>query len=219
MKLSRFYFPSSLRTGQNSKQNAGRSNSGRISVRHRGGGHKRLHRHIHYHVSATAGRVVGFFYDPRRSARLAHLFHTNTDSASTTSSFRLATKGMSLFQQMSSTPTAPTETIHPGDVAFLSRFEPGDFVHSVATSAQTKPTIARSAGSFCQVRSVGSGTSSTTSAPAVLRLPSGSHRLVASHSFVASGRVAAIEDFHTPLAKRGSNMKRPNGLGKAGRSR
>lgn len=217
MKLSRFYSPFSLRTGRNSKQNAGRSNHGRISVRHRGGGHKQLHRRIDWFPSSP-GHVVGFFYDPRRSARLAQVFQKNQDNDTSSYSLRLAAKGRSLFQNVNG--VFSTETLRPGSVASLSRFEPGDFVHAVSDVFSTKATFARSAGSFCQVRSVGSDSSSTgSSAAAVLRLPSGSHRLVSLRASATSGRVAAFEDFQSPSPKRGSNRKRPNGLGKAGRSR
>ena len=213
MKLSRYYFPLSSRTGRNSKQNAGRSAQGHISVRHRGGGHKRLHRHVDWRPFSFSGHVVGFFYDPRRSARLVQVFQEGGNEELSSYSFRLAAKGRSLFQSVRS--ASSSETPRPGDTAPLSRFEPGDFVHAVSDSS-AKATFARAAGSFCQVRSV---TSDSPNASAVLRLPSGSHRLVPSHALAARGRVAASEDFHAPLPKRGSNRKAPNGLGKAGRSR
>jgi large subunit ribosomal protein L2 len=216
MKLSRFSSPFALRTGRNSKQNAGRGNSGRISVRHRGGGHKRLHRSVTWSASFS-GRVVGFFYDSRRSARVAQILSSAPSTASSSYAFRLAAKGRTLFQDLTS---APSETLRPGDVALLSRFEPGDFVHAVVDSSSSKATLARAAGSFCQVRSVGSSFSSAgSSASAVLRLPSGSHRLVPFSASATTGRVAASEDFYASFQKRGSNRKKPNGLGKAGRSR
>ncbi len=162
---------------------------------------------------------MGFFYDPRRSARLVQVFREGSVANSSSYSFRLAAKGRTLFQNLSAN-SSSLETLQPGDTAPLSRFEPGDFVHAVSESAHSKPTLARAAGSFCQVRSLSSSTFSAGETPsAVLRLPSGSHRLVSLQAFGASGSVAAAEDFDASFPKRGSNRKRPNGLGKAGRSR
>jgi predicted O-linked N-acetylglucosamine transferase (SPINDLY family) len=75
MKLTRYRALPSLRTGHNGHSFAGRNNQGRITVRHRGGGHARSVRTLDWQRTKGVGRVIGFSYDPRRSARLATVLH------------------------------------------------------------------------------------------------------------------------------------------------
>ncbi len=140
LTLSRLPLPSSLRTGRASSASAGRNSEGRITVRHRGGGHKRAHRLLDWSRQTTPGLsfVVGFVYDPRRTARLAQILHRPSSSSETPSySLFPASQGRQPLQRVkvhspssgltskypapsaqSSTSTASTP-LQPGDQAPL----------------------------------------------------------------------------------------------------
>jgi large subunit ribosomal protein L2 len=174
MKLSRFRSLPTLRTGRVASASAGRNHAGRITVRHRGGGHKRSHRTLDWGRKAGSGFLVGFAYDPRRSARLATLVHPTTTSinglqtANSSYSYILAAAGRQLFQQIEAHTSSKSEFTFstlpaPGTFAPLSAFEPGDFLHAVEAFPGQGSTFARAAGTFCQVRSV--APSSNSAAP------------------------------------------------------
>ncbi len=161
MKLTRFRPVSALRTGRSSKTHAGRNNKGRITVRHHGGGHKRSHRQVRWSSDDQSGQVLGFSYDPRRTARLASVL-TTSESGHSGRSFILAAKGRSVFSSVTAHNNSKTTSsennglrLRPGDSAPISSFEPGDFLHAVQAYEGQRPLFARAAGTFCQVRSIG----------------------------------------------------------------
>ncbi len=225
-----------LRTGNGSKAFAGRNSKGRITVRHHGGGHKQALRQIDWNRSTeneNAGLVVGFSYDPRRTARLATILKSSEKVQ--TYGYILAPNGRRLFQtirrydrkngpiedssNLRSQKVAPA--LNPGDSAPLSHFEAGDFLHAVQAFPNQQPIFARAAGTFCQVRTnvtehaAGSVQSTHSADYTTLRLPSGSHRRVASTAYATYGRVAVSDSFSSSEAFARA-QSRP---GKAGRSR
>lgn len=215
MKISRFRSIPSLRQGKN--QHAGRNNKGRITIRHRGRGHKQNVRHISWAPSSNTGVVVGFEYDPQRTTPLAKIYHPTRNEASSeekTFSYQIATSNSKLFQSLNYTDRHPNAY---GDQSKLINFEAGDFVHSVELYPGQGPSIARSAGSYCQVRSsfvadtkylekptstgsliTGSEKLSKTKGDdqfVKIRLPSGAQRLVSSNSNAVYG-IPAFSGFH-----------------------
>lgn len=174
MKFLKFRRLPSFRTGISNK--AGRNNTGRISVRHRGAGHKQLlrplinfsHKPSFSNLAGTRrsqepnnveGVFVGYEYDPQRTTPLAKIFH----QSKSTFSYSMATEGLKPLQKVSSFVTNPTKQ---GDVSQLGFFEVGDFVHSVEFFPGQGPKIGRSAGSFCQIRSKARNTQTDTAATA-----------------------------------------------------
>ena len=187
MKLTRYRSIPSFRKGIN--QQAGRNNIGKITVRHRGAGHKQSYRLVDWSRNSGVGVVVGFEYDPQRNAYLAKLYHKNNLTENQSYSYIVAPEGLKLFQEVYSYRSVATgnqtinKLLQPGDVAPLSFFEAGDFLHNVAAYPGQQPIFARSAGTFCQIRSinhenVGVNSSMNNSLWAKVRLPSGSQRLI-----------------------------------------
>jgi len=218
--LSRLSIPSFLRTGRKSKSFAGRNSHGRITVRHRGGGHKRSYRQLNWKLTGGSGVIVGFYYDPYRSARLAKILYVD-DSNNSKKSYSLVpvSKGRTLFQPIktynydfASTRSLESVVLRPGDRTILTNFEPGDIVNSVSFEKNGKPLFARSAGTSCQIRSI-------ENKSAILRRPSGQLRRFA---VTARASVGSIQTEEKSTLARGLGISKGHdnlGLRKAGRSR
>lgn len=184
----------------NKKNKAGRNNTGRITVRHQGGGVKQFYRNINWNREENSGIVSNFEYDPNRSAVLAKLYHPNALNNVQTS-YILAPKGIKILDKVT-TYDGLTKNIalSIGDRTMLSNFEPGDFIHAVENEEGKNPIFARAAGTFCQVLQHDS------KKYVKIRLPSGSQRLISNKAKATLG-VLANEEHNLRL------------IGKAGRSR
>jgi len=198
IKLTTFKANKSLLNSKAKK--AGRNNTGRITVRHQGGGEKQFYRIINWARNESKGVISNFEYDPNRSALLAKLYHSE-EKDSLQTSYILAPKGVKIFDEIT-TYTSLTKNIAlaPGDRTLLANFEVGDFIHAVETIPNQTPTFARSAGTFCQVLQ------HESKDYAKVRLPSGSQRLIPLQAKATLG-VVANEEHNLQI------------LGKAGRSR
>lgn len=190
-------------------QFAGRNEQGKITVRHRGGGHKQAYRAIDWNRSHNKGLIIAFEYDPQRNAPLAKLFHAN----SSTYSYILAPAGIKLFQEIYTykEKLSVAKLLHIGDSAPIFFFEAGDFIHAVESYSGQGPVFGRSAGTFCQVMSFEQNDLSYSPLKEVsyfakVRLPSGSLRLISFDSRATLGAVA-------------SPISSTKNLGKAGRTR
>ena len=218
MKLTRYRALPSLRTGKNGHSFAGRNHHGRITVRHRGGGHSQALRALDWQRQSGIGRVIGFTYDPRRTARLATVLHTpapNDVLSKPTHSYILAAAGRSLFQTVrnlngedAALGSQSGSPARPGDRITRGNCEPGDIVHALEPYPNHGPRFARAAGTFVQVMAVDAAASAGFKGGRVtVRLPSGAQRRVSAQAFATLGRVAL------------SPKLSPNLPGKAGRSR
>ena len=181
---------------------------GKITVRHRGGGHKQAFRSLDWRRSNEKALIVGFEYDPQRNAPLVKLYHKIEGSP--IYSYILAPTGIKLFQEIfaygkskDSKNFINKKLLQPGDAAPVSFYESGDFIHAVQAFPGQRAIFGRSAGSFCQVRS--QIQDNTISQYVKVRLPSGSQRLINIAAQATLGVVA-------------SNQRLKN-LTKAGRSR
>ncbi len=164
--------------------------------------------------------MVGFAYDPRRSARLAIVLNTATtvNSHQRAYSYVIAAAGRSLFQPVrthqgnkaDASASAFNEKLSPpspGDRVVVGNCEPGDFLHAVEPHSSHGPRIARAAGSSVQVRAVDSAASlGLKTGRVTVRLPSGAQRNIPAQSRASLGRVA-------------NSPKSSRLVGKAGRSR
>lgn len=174
-------------------QKAGRNNNGRITMRRRGGGHKKKYRIIDYRrdKDGIPGNVAAIEYDPNRSARIALIVYADGEKR-----YILAPKGLQVGQ-----------TIHNGDgVDFevgnntaLINMPAGTVVHNVELTPGKGGQMARSAGNSCQLLA-------KEDRYVVLRLPSGEMRRVLSNCRATIGTV-------------GNEEHQNINLGKAGRSR
>lgn len=175
------------------KERAGRNNQGRLTVRHRGGGHKRMYRRIDWKRDkmGVPGRVVALEYDPNRSARIALLQYTDGEKR-----YILAPQGLKVGQQVSSGPEAE---LSPGNALPLRDIPVGSQVHNVELKPGRGGQLVRGAGTAARLMAKEGDW-------AQVRLPSGEVRRVPVGCMATLGQLGNPE--HATLS-----------LGKAGRSR
>ena len=175
------------------KKKAGRNNQGRLTVRHRGGGHKRLYRIIDWKRDKVGvpARVVAIEYDPNRSARIALLHYQDGEKR-----YILAPQGLKVGQVVSSGPNAE---LLPGNALPLRDIPVGSQIHNIELKAGRGGQLVRSAGLAAQLMAKDGDW-------AQIRLPSGEVRMVHTTCMATIGQVGNAE--HATLS-----------LGKAGRSR
>jgi large subunit ribosomal protein L2 len=182
------------------KRSNGRNNQGKITVRHRGGGHKRLYRKIDfYRIShESAGYVKAILYDPNRSANIAKIFHPLKEIFF----YILAPEGLKIGDKIL---TSYIQTKDPlefkiGNAFPLYQIPIGSIIHNISLIPKGKGKLIRSAGTSAQLlQKLENGYSK-------IRLNSGELRLILSTCFATLGTVSNI------------NHKKIK-LGKAGRSR
>ena len=158
----------------------GRNNSGRITTRHQGGGHKRRYRVIDFkrRKDGVPAKVAAIEYDPNRSARIALLHYA--DGAK---SYILAPARLRVGATVESGPAAD---IRPGNALPLENIPTGTLVHNVELKPGKGGQMARSAGSGVQLVAKDDGYG-------VLRLPSGEMRRVPLRCRATIGEVSNDE--------------------------
>ncbi len=147
------------------KRTGGRNNTGQMTVRYIGGGHKRMYRLIDFlrnkdNVKAT---VLTIEYDPNRSARIALVQYEDGEKR-----YILAPNGLQVGQIVESGATAAPEV---GNCLPLSAIPVGTLVHAIELRPGQGAAMARSAGTFAQL-------AAREGNYAILRLPSGETRMV-----------------------------------------
>ncbi|MDR2026898.1 MAG: 50S ribosomal protein L2 [Prevotellaceae bacterium] len=147
------------------KKTGGRNNTGKMTMRHIGGGHKRRYRIIDFKrdkdgITATVKTIE---YDPNRSARIALVTYGDGEKR-----YIVAPNGLKVGQQIvSGTGIAP----EIGNTLFLSEIPLGTVVHNIELHPGQGAVMARSAGSYAQLLA-------REGRHAVLKLPSGETRMV-----------------------------------------
>ena len=124
---------------------AGRNNSGHITMRHHGGGHKQHYRIIDFrrNKDGIPARVERIEYDPNRSAHIALLLYADGERR-----YIIAPKGVSAGAELMSGPEAP---IKPGNAMPLRNVPIGSMVHCVELQPGKGAQLARSAGTSVQL--------------------------------------------------------------------
>ena len=175
------------------RKSGGRNSRGRVTVRFRGGGHKRMIRLVDFKRNRRdfPARVVAIEYDPNRSARLALLEYPDGERR-----YILAPLELTVGREVMAGPAAE---IALGNSLPLSAIPLGTMVHNVELSPGRGGQIVRSAGAAAQVLAK-EGTYAT------LRLPSGEIRYVSQDCYATGGQIGNVD--HETIS-----------LGKAGRSR
>lgn len=185
---------------KNSHPHAGRNNSGHITVRHRGGGHKKNGHKIGSQYQINKGIVVGFEYNTQRTVPVRKTYHTDQ-----TFSYQPRSAKIKAFDTLNeSTP------IKEGFVKTINSFQPGDFVHSIELYTGQGPVVGRAAGSFCQIRSnyrlkTNYKEIDTKKSYVKVRLPSGQDRLIPSLAKGIYGIPAKNNYDQKKLRKAGQN--------------
>ncbi|GBE21257.1 MAG TPA: 50S ribosomal protein L2 [Actinobacteria bacterium] len=171
----------------------GRNTHGRITSRHRGGGHKRRFRIIDFrrNKDGVPAKVAAIEYDPNRNARIALLHYVDGEKR-----YILAPVGVKVGEMLESGSGAE---INPGNALPLRNIPSGTVVHAIEMRPGGGAKIARSAGASVQLMS-------KEGDRALLRLPSGEMRMVSLDCRATVGQVGNTE---AELVK----------VGKAGRSR
>ncbi len=175
------------------RKSGGRNAHGRVTVRHRGGGHRRFIRIVDFKRDkiGVPARVAAIEYDPNRTARLALLFYA--DGAKR---YIIAPLGVKVGDTLVSGPDAE---IKAGNCLPISSIPVGTMVHNIEMKEGKGAQMVRSAGASAQVLA-------KEDDYAQIRLPSGEVRLVRQSCYATIGQVGNVDH---------SNIK----LGKAGRKR
>ncbi|MEK9677976.1 MAG: 50S ribosomal protein L2 [Rhodospirillaceae bacterium] len=193
----------SLTEGLRSK--GGRNNKGRITMRRRGGGHKRRYRVVdfkrqRYDVPATVERLE---YDPNRSAFIALITYEDGEK-----SYILAPQRL---QPGDTVISGERVDIKPGNALPMSNIPVGTIIHNVEMKVGGGGQIARSAGTYVQLIGKDQGY-------AQLRLTSGEIRMVRAECMATIGAVSNPDQANTKLGKAGRKRwlgKRPQVRGVA----
>ena len=181
-------------------RSSGRNNTGRITVRRRGGGHKRHYRIIDFKRNDKDGipaRVERIEYDPNRSAHIALVLYADGERR-----YIIAPKGVSAGTEIVSGIDAP---IKPGNTMPLRNIPLGTTVHCIEMRPGKGAQIARSAGAAVQLVA-------KEGAYVTLRLRSGEMRKVLADCRATIGEVGNSEHALRSLGKAGANRwrgKRP----------
>jgi large subunit ribosomal protein L2 len=169
----------------------GRSH-GRVTVRHRGGGHKRRYRRIDFRRDklGVPARVTSIEYDPNRSARIALVVHADGEKR-----YILAPLGLRVGDEVVAGPKAE---VRPGNALPIRAIPLGSLVHNVELYPGRGGQLVRSAGAAAQVLA-------KEGDYAHLRLPSGEVRLVRIDNFATVGQVGNVDHANIKLGKAGRN--------------
>jgi len=172
------------------KSSGGRNNSGRITARHRGGGHKRRFRVIDFKRNKIGipAKVAAIEYDPNRSARIALLYYVDGEK-----SYILAPDSLNVGDEVISSRHAD---IKPGNSLPLRFIPLGTLIHNVELKKGRGGQMVRSAGSGAQLLA-------KDDHYAHVRLPSNEVRLVNVDCRATVGQVSNIEHSQIRIGKAG----------------
>ncbi|MFA4989949.1 MAG: 50S ribosomal protein L2 [Candidatus Omnitrophota bacterium] len=176
------------------KKSGGRNAYGRITSRHRGGGHKRMLRVIDFKrdILDVAGKIIAIEYDPNRSSRIALIEYPNKERR-----YILAPVGLSVGQSVISSNQKDVE-IQTGNCLLLRHMPSGTLIHNVELSKGQGGQIVRSAGSSAQIMAKEGDF-------AHIKLPSGEVRLISLDCHATVGQVGNVEHEALYLGKAGRN--------------
>ncbi|HOA23718.1 MAG TPA: 50S ribosomal protein L2 [Aggregatilineales bacterium] len=169
---------------------AGRNHQGRISVRHRGGGHRRRYRLIDFKrdKDGVPGRVASIEYDPNRSARIALIFYADGEKR-----YIIAPLDLRVGDTIMSGERAE---IRPGNALPLRNIPIGTVVHNIELYPGRGGQMVRAAGTSAQLLA-------KEGDYATLRLPSGEMRYVRQECRATVGQVGNTEHGNIKLGKAG----------------
>lgn len=172
------------------KKSGGRNNLGKLTSRHRGGGHKRAYRIIDFkrEKDGIPAKVVAIEYDPNRSARIALLHYADGEKR-----YILAPIGLNVGDTVSSGPNAE---IRPGNSLPLSNIPLGLTIHNVELRQGRGGQLGRSAGTAIQLVA-------REGNYAQIKLPSGEVRMVRVENRATIGQVGNTDHENITWGKAG----------------
>ena len=169
---------------------AGRNVRGKITVRHRGGGHKRRYRIIDFKRDKIGipARVASIEYDPNRTARIALLFYADGEKR-----YIIAPLGLRVDDVLTSGPEAE---IRVGNALPIANIPAGTLIHNIELKLGKGGQLVRSAGCSAQLLA-------KEGKYAHVRLPSGEVRLVHQACMATIGQIGNTEHGNIRLGKAG----------------
>ena len=181
-------------------RSGGRNNFGRITVRFRGGGHKRLYRVIDFKRDKVGvpGKVVRVEYDPNRSARIALIAYADGEKR-----YIVAPVGLSVGDSIQA---GPGSDIRPGNALPLSLMPLGTTIHNIELRPGKGAQLARSAGAACQVMG-------REGQYVQVRLVSGEMRRILGTCMATVGQIGNLDHENVTVGKAGRSRwmgKRPH---------
>ncbi len=187
------------------KQRGGRNAQGRVTVRYRGGGHKRIYRVIDFKRDKRdiPARVDSIEYDPNRSARIALLIYADGEKR-----YVIAPLGLQVGDTVMSGAQAD---IRVGNTMALERIPLGTLIHNIELYPGRGGQLARAAGTSAQLMA-------KEGDYVTLRLPSGETRLVRRECTATIGQVGNVDHGNIKLGKAGRKRwlgRRPHVRGTA----
>ncbi len=187
------------------KKRAGRNFRGKITVRRRGGGHKRRYRVIDFKRDkfGVPARVASIEYDPNRSARIALLVYADGEKR-----YVIAPMGLMVEDAVSSGPDAE---IRVGNAMPIYRIPLGTLIHNIELQPGRGGQLVRSAGTSAQLMA-------KEGPYAQVRLPSGEVRMINQNCMATIGQVGNVDHGNISLGKAGRKRwqgRRPSVRGSA----
>ncbi|MCR4443111.1 MAG: 50S ribosomal protein L2 [Peptococcaceae bacterium] len=172
------------------KKNAGRNNRGKLTVRHRGGGHKRLYRIIDFkrNKDGIPAKVATIEYDPNRSANIALLHYADGEKR-----YIIAPHGLKVGDNVISGPDAD---IKVGNTLPLGSIPVGSIIHNIELKPGKGAQIVRAAGTSAQLMAKEGNYAS-------IRMPSGEVRLVHINCKATIGQVGNLDHENITIGKAG----------------
>jgi large subunit ribosomal protein L2 len=171
-------------------RSGGRNANGRVTCRHRGGGHKRHYRMIDFKRDKIniPAKVASIEYDPNRSARIALLHYYDGEKR-----YILAPLRLSVGDTVMSGPEAD---IKPGNTLPLKSIPLGTHIHNIELRVGRGGQIVRSAGTYAQLMA-------KEDRYALVKLPSGEVRMVLLNCSATIGQLGNVEHENLSLGKAG----------------
>jgi len=169
---------------------SGRNNQGRITVRHRGGGHKRQYRIIDFkrNKDGIPAKVATIEYDPNRTSRIALLNYADGEKK-----YIIAPSGLKVGDTIVSGPAAD---IKVGNAMPLKNIPVGTVIHNIELKPEKGAQLARSAGAYAQLMA-------KEGEYAQIRMPSGEVRMVHINCRATIGQVGNLEHENITIGKAG----------------
>ena len=174
------------------KAAAGRNSAGRITVRHRGGGQRRLFRCVDFKRDKLniPAKVAAIEYDPNRSANIALLIYADGEKR-----YIICPAGITVGDQLISGPDAP---VKKGNALPLKNIPSGTQVHNIEMKPGKGAQIARGAGASAQIMA-------KEGKYVTIKLPSGEMRLILDACLATIGEVGNKDHQNVTLGKAGRN--------------
>lgn len=172
------------------KSTGGRNSAGRVTTRHKGGGHKRRYRMIDFKRNkfGIPANVAAIEYDPNRSARIALLNYADGEKR-----YIIAPVGLTVGATLVAGPDAEPTV---GNALPLAKIPLGTMVHNIELQAGCGGQIARSAGTSAQLMSREGGF-------ATLKMPSSEIRKIRTNCYATIGRVGNVDHENIVSGKAG----------------